>query len=103
MLLDSSLKVLEEFSVPVQRLPQPDKVFCGILPWFVYLCESKISVLVTMEKKVTIDYRRCYVLLCQRLYHNFIPISQISLRFTTEQLEFFKLIFFRKPPFFNEK
>lgn len=90
MLLDSSLKVLGEFSVPVQRLPQPDKAFCGILLWSVYLCESKISVLVTMEKKVTIDYRRrCYVLLCQRMYHNFNSISQISLRFTTEQLEFF--------------
>lgn len=54
----------------------------------VYLCESKISVLVTMEKKVAIDYRRCMCCYVKD-YRNFISISQISLRFTTEQLEVF--------------
>lgn len=91
MLLDSSLKVLQEFSVPVQRLPQPDKAFCGILLWFVYLCESKISVLLPWRKKLQLiieeDVRVTVSKTVSQFHINKPDLIEI---YSTEQLEFFK-------------
>lgn len=57
------------------------------------LFEPRISALVATEKKIALDYQRWCMCFSQRLYHSFNSISQISLKFTTEQFEFLKIFF----------